>query len=114
MATLIDLAQRGFIDIYNREVTLWYKKLLDDRLRVRFCPTKIYCLKRYFYLLRRWQIQRMLRNGSRHLFSRKLRWFILEYTTVHQVLGICELPAKLHLKYRIAGIIMFFPGLIVI
>jgi len=115
MATLIDLAQRGFIDIYNRGTDfVVYKKPIDAKLKSSLLPYEAMLLEKIFLPSQKVaDTQDVEERASRHLFSRKIALIYLGIYDYASSLGyFTELPAKLHLKYRIAGIMMFFLGLV--
>lgn len=114
MATLIDLAQRGFIDIYNRGTDfVVYKKPVDANLKSSLLPYEAMLLEKIFLPSQKVaDTQDVEERASRHLFSRKIALIYLGIYDYASSLGyFTELPAKLHLKYRITGIAMFFLGL---
>lgn len=115
MATLIDLAQRGYIDIYNRGTDfVIHKKNLDSKMRASLLPYESVLLEKIFLSTQQVADSEDIEyRASRHLFSRKVALIYLEIYDYASSLGyFSEVPAKLHLKYRIAGIITFFTGLI--
>jgi len=115
MSTLVDLAQRGYIDIYNRSSDfIVYKK--DN---VQNLPNKLSISEQI--LLEKIFLPRQKKVGSmdldarvgRHLFSRKISLMYLGLYKEAQNLGYFDKsPAKMHLRYRITGIILFFLGLL--
>ena len=115
MATLIDLAQRGFIDIYNRGSDfVVYKKSIDPKLKSSLLPYESMLLEKIFLPSQKVaDAEDVEERASRHLFSRKIALVYLGIYDYASSLGyFTELPARLHLKYRIAGIVLFFLGMI--
>lgn len=115
MATLIDLAQRGFIDIYNRgNDFVVYKKPIDPKLMSSLLPYETMLLEKIFLPTQRVaDTEDVEERASRHLFSRKIALIYLGIYDYASSLGyFTELPARLHLKYRLAGIMMFFLGMV--
>ena len=115
MSTLVDLAQRGYIDIYNRKADfVVYRK--DDKRR------SLVGLKNFEkILLEKIFLPRQKAVGSmdvearvdRHLFSRKVSLMYLSLYDDAQDLGYFdESPARVHLRYRMIGIILFYLGLL--
>ena len=115
MATLVDLANRGVVDIYNRG---------DDFMiyrRDRPVGSSV-VLKNYEQLLLEKIFlpkQKTVGSGdveermARHLFSRKIAQIFLEVYQEGVDLGyFTDSPAKIHLRYRMVGIGTFFVGLI--
>lgn len=114
MATLIDLAQRGFIDIYNRGTDfIVYKKVIDPKLSTSLLPYESTLLEKIFLPSQKVaDTDDIEYRASRHLFSRKVALIYLGIYDYASSLGyFSEVPAKLHLKYRIVGILTFFTGL---
>lgn len=115
MSTLVDLAQREYIDIYNRKTDfVVYKK--DDKSK------SLLGLKNFErILLEKIFLPQQKSVGSmdvearigRHLFSRKVSLMYLSLYDEAQNLGYFdESPARVHLRYRMIGIILFFLGLL--
>jgi len=115
MATLVDLAHRGYIDIYNRgEDFMIYLRPVD---KAKAAKLKIY----EAILLEKIFLPQQQKIGaidvevrmSRHLFSRKVAIFFYYIYNEAQSLGYFdESPTKIHLNYRLTGIFTFFFGLI--
>jgi len=115
MATLVDLADRGFVDIYNRgndfiiykrEVPVGSKMILKNYEQLLM--DKIFLPK-----------QKTVGSGdveermAQHLFSRKIAQIFLEVYQEGVDHGyFVDSPAKIHLKYRMIGIATFFAGLL--
>jgi len=115
MSTLVDLAQRGYIDIYNREADfVVYRKDEVDKSLIGLRPFEKILLEKIF-LPRQKQVGSMdveARVG-RHLFSRKVSLMYLSLYDEAQDFGYFnESPARVHLRYRMIGIILFFLGLV--
>lgn len=111
MATILDLASRGFLDIFNKgsdfsiqkkdydgdERLTDYEKILMDKM---FMPNQ-----------RKVGAFDVEERVSRHLFSRKIALF---YLNIYQE-GISRAyyvssPALVHLRIRLIGVIIFFLG----
>jgi hypothetical protein len=115
MATLVDLANRGWVDIYNRgEDFVIYKRDLPkgskDKLRnfEKLLLDKIFLPKQKSV-----GSEDVEERMARHLFSRKIAQIFLEVYQEGVDLGyFIDSPAKIHLKYRMIGIGAFFIGLI--
>jgi len=115
IATLVDLAQRGYIDIYNRDDDfVIYKKTTTPQQDAHLRIFERILLEKIF-------LPTQKRVGSfdveariaRHLFSRKVAVFYLNVYQEATSLGyFTQVPASLHLKYRLFGIGTFFMGLI--
>jgi len=115
MATLVDLAERGYIGIYNRgDDFVIYKKPTDRLKQARLKAFERILIEEMF-------LPKQKRIGSfdiearaaRHLFSRKIALVYLSIYDEAQSRGyFSQSPAKIHLKYRLAGIIFFFLGLV--
>lgn len=115
MSTLIDLAQRGYINIYNRKNDfVVYKKDNEDRQLIKLRNFEKILLEKIF-LPKQSTVGSMdveARVG-RHLFSRKISLMYLGLYDEAQDLGYFdESPARVHLRYRMIGIILFFLGLV--
>ena len=115
MSTLIDLAQRGYIDIYNRKADfVVYKKDNKDRQLIKLRNFEKILLEKIF-LPKQSTVGSMdveARVG-RHLFSRKISLMYLSLYDDAQDMGYFDQsPARVHLRYRMIGIILFFLGLL--
>lgn len=114
MSTLVDLAQRGYIDIYNRNSDfVVYRKDNIEKMLLGLNESERILLEKIF-LPRQKKVGSMdidARVGE-HLFSRKISLMYLSLYKEAQNLGYFDQPpAKVHLRYRIMGIILFFLGL---
>ncbi|OQA52431.1 MAG: hypothetical protein BWY43_00498 [candidate division WS2 bacterium ADurb.Bin280] len=114
MATLIDLARRGFIDIYNRGSDfVIYKKETSAQQRATLLEFEEILLDKIFLPSQKIaDSQDVEERASRHLFSRKIALTYLDIYKYASDLGFfAQPPARLHLKYRVFGILVFFVGL---
>ena len=115
MSTLVDLARRGYIDIYNRSSDfVVYRKDDTQELPAELGSWEQILLEKIF-LPRQKKIGSMDLDArvGRHLFSRKVSLVYLGLYKEAQNLGYFDQsPAKTHLRYRMTGVILFFLGLI--
>jgi hypothetical protein len=113
MATLIDLAQRGFIEIYNRgDDFVIYRKEISHQDIYKLKPFERILIEKIF-LPKQHKVETVDVEArlSRHLFSRKLALVYLGVYEEGKALGyFVDNPARLHLKYRMIGIGSFFLG----
>ncbi|MCX6809255.1 MAG: DUF2207 domain-containing protein [Candidatus Berkelbacteria bacterium] len=115
MGVLVDLANRGFIDIYNQEKDfVIYQKNVSRHKRMQLKPYETILLEKIF-------LPKQTTVGSidvearlaRHLYSRKLALVYLGIYDEGTSLGyFSDPPPKIHLKYRLIGIGSFFMGLL--
>jgi hypothetical protein len=115
IATLVDLAQRGYIDIYNREDDfVIYRKATSQQQNAHLRVFEQILLEKIFLPAQKkvgsFDVEARI---ARHLFSRKVAVFYLNVYQEATSLGyFTQLPAKLHLRYRLFGIGTFFLGLL--
>lgn len=114
MAVLVDLAQRGYLDIYNRgDDFVIYRKVTTSLQQSQLKDYELVLLDKIF-LPRQRQVGALdveARLG-RHLFSRKIAFVYLGIYEEARSLGYFdELPSRYHLKFRLIGIASFFAGL---
>lgn len=112
MAILIDLAQRGYINIYNRKDDfVIYKTGQDKNWNLLSSFEKTLLDKVFMPTQKTVGSMDVEARVSRHLFSRKISMMYLDLYRTAQSLGYFdESPARLHLRYRMIGILMFFVG----
>jgi len=114
VSTLVDLAQRGYIDIYNRDNDfVIYRKTTTPKQDAHLRTFEKVLLEKIFLPMQKkvgsFDVEARI---SRHLFSRKIAIFYLDVYGEASSLGyFAELPARVHLKYRLFGILTFFLGL---
>lgn len=115
IATLVDLAARGYIEIYNRsDDFVIYKKQVSVAQNAHLRGFERILLEKIFL-----PAQQMVGSFdvearvARHLYSRKIALFYLNVYDEAKSLGyFSESPSRVHLKYRMAGIVTFFMGLL--
>jgi len=112
-ATLVDLAQRGFIEIYNRgEDFVIFKKQYDIK-KTPLRPFEVTLLDKIFMPKQKaagsFDVETRI---ARHLFSRKIALSYLEiYDEGLAHKYFFDAPARTHLRYRMMGIITFCAGI---
>lgn len=114
MATLVDLAQRDCIEIYNRgDDFVIFKKIFDPKqknLRIfeEVLMDKIFLPKQK--AVGSFDVET---RAARHLFSRKIALSYLEIYGEGRTKGyFSDAPARTHLRYRMTGIVVFYIGLL--
>lgn len=114
ISTLVDLARRNYIELYNRgDDFVIYLNPLSRQAAASLKQYEIVLLNKIF-LPRQKQVGAMDVEAriARHLFSRKIALFYMEVYNEAVSLGYFEKsPAVLHLRYRLIGIGTFFAGL---
>jgi uncharacterized membrane protein len=114
MAILVDLAIRDYIEIFNRgDDFVIYKKEITRAQQALLRPYEKVLIEKIFLPKNRiagaMDVEARL---NRHLYSRKIAAVYLSLYVEGKSLGyFSEMPAKVHLKYRILGIGVFFLGL---
>jgi len=113
MAMLVDLATRGYIEIFNQgNDFVIYRRSLTQKQLSELKPWEKILIEKIF-------LPKQSKAGAvdvqarlaRHLFSRKIAAVYLALYWEGKDLGYFEdLPAKLHLRYRMLGILIFFLG----
>jgi uncharacterized membrane protein len=115
MAMLVDLATRDFIEIFNRgDDFVIYKKEISVAQAAKLRPYEKVLIEKIFMpkksIAGAMDVEARL---ARHLYSRKIAAIYLSLYVEGESLGyFTEMPAKIHLKYRILGIAIFFLGLL--
>lgn len=116
MATLVDLANRGFVDIYNRgDDFIIYKRSANESNDSKTLKNYEKLLLDKIFLPKQKSVESedVEERMARHLFSRKIAQIFLEVYEEGVNQGyFLDSPAKIHLKYRMIGIATFFLGLI--
>ncbi len=115
MSSLVDLAGRGFIDIYNRQddFVVYKKDERETASKPLGNSDKILLEKIFLPRQKRVGLTDVEARIGRHLFSRKISLMYLSLYDEAQNLGYFdESPARVHLRYRMIGIILFFIGLL--
>jgi len=114
IATLVDLARRDYIELYNRgDDFVVYLNPITPASAAELKQYEIVLLNKIF-LPRQKQVGSMDVEAriARHLFSRKIALFYMEVYNEAVSLGyFAKSPAVLHLRYRLIGIGTFFAGL---
>ena len=114
MAMLVDLAVRDYIEIFNRgDDFVIYKKEITPAQAAKLRPYEKVLIEKIFLpkksIAGAMDVEARL---ARHLYSRKIAAVYLSLYVEGMSLGyFTEMPAKIHLKYRIVGIAIFFLGL---
>jgi len=114
MAMLIDLAKRGFIEIYNKGDDFYiYRHQFTKRMARTLTKAEFYLLDKIFL-----PHQKKVDNVdveeriARHIFSRKIALVFLDVYNDGAHFGFFkDNPYYIHLKYRMLGILTFFIGL---
>jgi hypothetical protein len=115
MAMLVDLATRDYIEIFNRgDDFVIYKKEISVAQAAKLRPYEKVLIEKIFMpkksIAGAMDVEARL---ARHLYSRKIAAIYLSLYVEGESLGyFTEMPAKIHLKYRILGIAIFFLGLL--
>lgn len=115
IATLVDLAARGYIEIYNRgDDFVIYKKQVSAAQTAHLKEFEKILLEKIFLpnqkMVGSFDVEARI---ARHLFSRKVALFYLDVYAEAKSMGyFFESPARVHLKYRMIGIATFFMGLL--
>ncbi len=114
MATLVDLAQRDYIEIYNRgDDFVIFKKRFDPKIAnlrkfEEVLMDKIFMPKQK--VVGSFDVETRV---ARHLFSRKIALSYLEIYDEGRARGyFSDAPARTHLRYRMIGILIFYIGLL--
>lgn len=115
MATLVDLARRGVIEIFNRgEDFVIHRKPISPQEQVQLKPFEKILVEKLFLpkenISASMDVEKRL---ARHLYSRKIAEIYLAVYEEGKSLGyFAQLPARIHLKYRMIGIGLFYSGFI--
>lgn len=114
MAMLVDLARRGYIEIYNKGDDFYiYRHEISKKLASTLDKSEFYLLDKIF-LPRQKKVDTMdvEERIARHIFSRKIALIFLDIYNDGGNLGYFKNnPYFIHLKYRMIGILTFFVGL---
>ncbi len=115
MAMLIDLARRGFIEIYNKGDDFYiYRHQISKDLAKSLDTSEFYLLDKIF-LPKQHKVDNVdvEERIARHIFSRKIALVFLDIYNDGGHLGYFKNnPFYIHLKYRMIGIATFFLGLL--
>ena len=114
MAMLVDLARRGFIEIYNKGDDFYiYRHQVSKQLALTLSKSEFYLLDKIF-LPKQKKVDNVdvEERIARHIFSRKIALVFLDIYNDGGHLGYFgSNPFYIHLKYRMIGILTFFVGL---
>ncbi len=115
MAMLVDLAKRGFIEIYNKGDDFYiYRHKISKDLAKSLDKSEFYLLDKIF-LPKQQKVDNVdvEERIARHIFSRKIALVFLDIYNNGGHLGYFKNnPFYIHLKYRMIGIATFFIGLL--
>jgi len=115
MAMLINLAQRGYVEIYNKGDDFYiYRHQITRSMAQNLSKAELYLLDKIF-LPKQKKVDNVdvEERIARHIFSRKIALVFLDVYNDGAHLGYFkDNPYFIHLKYRMLGIATFFIGLL--
>lgn len=116
VATLIDLSTRGFLEIYEEKerFVIFRKKVTDRRLWTTLRRFERLLIEQLFPEGKPFSTQKLLIGKlGQQLFSREITlvwWEIYQEATSRGL--FVQNPAKLHFRYKAAGLLFFFFGVL--
>lgn len=115
MAMLVSLADRGYIEIYNKGKEFYiYRHQINRQMALGLSKAELFLLDKIFLPKQR-KVDNMdvEERIARHIFSRKIALVFLDVYNDGSHLGFFkDNPYYIHLKYRMIGISTFFIGLV--